>query len=308
MLEQVILAKYRGFCAGVDYAVNAVRNLIKEKGPPVFVNHPIVHNEHVIDELEESGVSFLDHTKTSIRLARGANLVLSAHGSPKNMRDEAESNGLNVYDAVCPLVRKVHNEAIKKYALGYDLILICHKNHPEAIGTRSYAPMHLVETLEDIENLNIENEKIFCLTQTTLSIDDTIELRNRLLVRYSQIEFPKSDDICYASQNRQNAVKELTELTDLILVIGSNTSSNSKSLVRAAKLHGKPAYLISDHTEIDYFWINEIRKLGIASGASTPEHLIGGTLDYLRKNFGEFIVIDHKIEEGINFAPLSLNK
>ena len=142
MLEQVILADYRGFCAGVDYAVNAVEDLVKEKGSPVFVNHPIVHNEHVLNELREKGVTFLDYTKDSIKLARGTNIVLSAHGSPIDMKDKAESLGLNVYDAVCPLVRKVHNEAVKKHSLGYELVLICHKNHPETIGTKSYAPMH----------------------------------------------------------------------------------------------------------------------------------------------------------------------
>lgn len=299
---KVYLAKPRGFCAGVDRAIDVVEIALEIYGPPVYVRHEIVHNDHVVSELSGKGAVFLDDVN---EIPEGAVTIFSAHGVSPSVREQAKGRNLKVIDATCPLVTKVHLEAIRYAKKGYQIILIGHRNHVEVEGTMGEAPdsMVLVEAPEDVAKLEVaDNEKMVYLTQTTLSIDDTQAVIDELKKRFPQIESPPKDDICYATTNRQAAVKEMTDKCDMILVIGSPTSSNSNRLVEVAKARGCQAYLINDSSQMNLKMFTETNVLGITAGASAPEHLVQDVVRWLEKNSSiEFVDLD-VIEEDVQFT------
>jgi 4-hydroxy-3-methylbut-2-en-1-yl diphosphate reductase len=299
---KVFLAKPRGFCAGVDRAIDVVEIALDIYGPPVYVRHEIVHNDHVVNELRNKGAVFLDDVT---QIPEGSVTIFSAHGVSPVVREQAKSRNLKVIDATCPLVTKVHLEAIRYAKKGYTIILIGHRNHVEVDGTMGEAPdsMVLVEAPEDVAKLDVSNEeKMVYLTQTTLSIDDTQAVIDALKKRFPQIESPPKDDICYATTNRQAAVKEMTDKCDMILVIGSPTSSNSNRLVEVAQARGCEAYLINDSSQMKIEMFRNTTRLGITAGASAPEHLVQDVVRWLEKNSSiEFSDLD-VIEEDVQFT------
>jgi len=305
---KVYLAKPRGFCAGVDRAIDVVEIALDIYGPPVYVRHEIVHNDHVVHGLRAKGAVFLDDVT---EIPEGSVTIFSAHGVSPMVREQAAARNLKVIDATCPLVTKVHLEAVRYAKKGYTIILIGHRNHVEVEGTMGEAPesMILVESPEDVPRLKVpESEKLVYLTQTTLSIDDTQAVIDELKKRFPHIEAPPKDDICYATTNRQAAVKEMTERCDMILVIGSPTSSNSNRLVEVAKSRGCEAYLINDSSQMNIEMFKNTNKLGITAGASAPEHLVQDVVRWLEKNSSiEFADLD-VIEEDVQFTlPRELN-
>ena len=305
MVSKLILASPRGFCAGVVRAIDVVELALQSFGKPIYVRHQIVHNTHVVKNLEKKGAVFVE---TLEGIPKGSKVIFSAHGSPPALRQEALDLGLVPIDAVCPLVTKVHVEAKSFHRQGYQIIYIGHKGHQEAIGSTAHAPMHLIETVEDVNRLNITGDKIVYLTQTTLSIDDTKEVIAALKRKYQHIrDMPKSD-ICYATTNRQGAVKELAKQAKLILVIGSEASSNSKRLVETARYAGADSYLIEDKSGIKNEWFNSIESVGLTSGASVPETLVKEVIDYLREKFPDIEVSDLEfIKEDVKFSlPIEL--
>jgi 4-hydroxy-3-methylbut-2-enyl diphosphate reductase len=307
MLKEVILGKYRGFCAGVDYAVEAVENLLvlRGDGARIYVRNKIVHNNHVVRYFEKRGVKFVEDLH---EVPAGSDVVLSAHGSPKGLKEEAEAMGLRVFDAVCPLVSKVHKEAIRDHREGYTIIYICHTNHVEAKGTMSYVPMHVVESVEDVDRLEIASEKISVLTQTTLSVDEVERIIGRIRERYPRLKTQKKDDICYATQNRQDSIKELALTCDLVLVVGAEISSNSKRLVETAVLSGGKSCLIESYLDIREEWLEGVATLGITLSASAPEFLLDEILDHLGKKQGGFVISNaRRLDEKISFKPIELS-
>ena len=299
---KVYLAKPRGFCAGVDRAIDVVEIALDIYGPPVYVRHEIVHNDHVVSELRNKGAVFLDDVD---EIPDGAVTIFSAHGVSPAVREQAAGRNLKVIDATCPLVTKVHLEAVRYAKKGYTIILIGHRNHVEVEGTMGEAPdsMVLVESPEDVPRLKVpETEKMVYLTQTTLSIDDTQAVIDELKKRFPHIEAPPKDDICYATTNRQAAVKEMTDRCDLILVIGSPTSSNSNRLVEVARARGCEAYLINDSSQMNIEMFKNTQHLGITAGASAPEHLVQDVVRWLEKNSSiEFADLD-VVEEDVQFT------
>lgn len=299
---KVYLAKPRGFCAGVDRAIDVVEIALDIFGPPVYVRHEIVHNDHVCNELRGKGAVFLDDVD---EIPEGSVTIFSAHGVSPSVREQAKARNLKVIDATCPLVTKVHLEAIRYAKKGYSIILIGHRNHVEVEGTMGEAPeaMILIEAPEDVEKLEFtENDKLVYLTQTTLSIDDTQAVIDTLKRRFPHIESPPKDDICYATTNRQAAVKEMTEKCDTILVIGSTTSSNSNRLVEVARARGCNAHLINDCGRLNIEMFEATKRLGITAGASAPEHLVQDVVRWLEKNCTvEFADLD-VIEEDVQFT------
>jgi 4-hydroxy-3-methylbut-2-en-1-yl diphosphate reductase len=299
---KVYLAKPRGFCAGVDRAIDVVEIALDIYGPPVYVRHEIVHNDHVVSELRKKGAVFLDDVT---EIPQGSVTIFSAHGVSPAIREQAKERELKVIDATCPLVTKVHLEAIRYAKKGYTIILIGHRNHVEVEGTMGEAPdaMVLVESPEDVPRLDIANdEKMVYLTQTTLSIDDTQAVIDALKARFPHIESPPKDDICYATTNRQAAVKEMTDRCDMILVIGSPTSSNSNRLVEVAMARGCEAYLINDSSQMNIEMFANTKNLGITAGASAPEHLVQDVVRWLEKNSSiEFADLD-VVEEDVQFT------
>ena len=299
---KVFLAKPRGFCAGVDRAIDVVEIALDIYGPPVYVRHEIVHNDHVVSELRSKGAVFLDDVS---EIPEGSVTIFSAHGVSPAIRKQAKARNLQVIDATCPLVTKVHLEAIRYAKKGYTIILIGHRNHVEVEGTMGEAPeaMVLVEAPEDVEKLTVPADgKVVYLTQTTLSIDDTQAVIDALKKRYPQIESPPKDDICYATTNRQAAVKEMTQRCDMILVLGSPTSSNSNRLVEVAKARGCEAYLINDSSQMTIEMFEKTKNLGITAGASAPEHLVQDVVRWLEKNSTvEFADLD-VVEEDVQFT------
>ena len=277
IMATIFLAKPRGFCAGVERAVDIVKLALKKLGKPIYVRHEIVHNQHVVNSLKEKGAVFVDELNN---IPEGSTVVFSAHGVSPQIKQQAANLGLNVIDATCPLVTKVHIEAKLYYGRGYSIVLIGHKNHQEVIGTIGYSPMMLVENIEDVKNLDIKNDKIMCLTQTTLSMDDTKEIIKALKEKYPNVNLPPKEDICYATQNRQNAVKELAKKCDLILVIGAKNSSNSNRLVDTAEHMNVESHLIQSYKDIKD--VLRYTNIGIISGASTPEILVKEVIDYLK--------------------------
>ncbi len=298
---RVYLAKPRGFCAGVDRAIDVVEIALDIYGPPVYVRHEIVHNDHVVNSLREKGAVFLDDVS---EIPEGAVTIFSAHGVSPSVRSQASGRNLKVIDATCPLVTKVHLEAIRYAKKGYSIVLIGHRNHVEVEGTMGEAPeaMILVESPADVEKLDITSEKLVYLTQTTLSIDDTRAVIDSLTAKFPHIEAPPKDDICYATTNRQAAVKEMTDKCEMILVIGSPTSSNSNRLVEVAQSRGCQSYLINDSGQLAKEMFDGIKRLGITAGASAPEHLVQDVVRWLEKNFSiEFCDLD-VIEEDVQFT------
>ena len=285
---KIYLASPRGFCAGVKRAIEIVEQTINKHGAPVYVRHEIVHNKQVVDELREKGAIFIDELSGVKDNSRP--VIFSAHGVPKSVPDEAKSKDLSYVDATCPLVSKVHRESEQLHKNGYEIFLIGHKNHPEVIGTMGQLPkgsIKLIETKTDIENLKVDNfeKPLAYITQTTLSVDDTEEIINTLKKKFPKIKGPIKEDICYATTNRQSAVKEIASKCDLFFVVGSRNSSNSVRLVEVAKKAGcNNSHLMHSEKEIPFDEIENSKTIGISSGASAPEELVQALLKNLKKD------------------------
>ena len=272
----ILLANPRGFCAGVDRAIQIVEEALSQYGKPIYVRHEVVHNQYVINDLKTKGAIFIENLSD---VPKGAHVIFSAHGISKAIREEAKSRELIPIDATCPLVTKVHVEVNKMLNQGMDIIMIGHKGHPEVEGTMGQIEKHhttrkmfLIETIEDVKYLTVDNpDKMAYVTQTTLSIDDTKAMIEALKKKYPNIQGPKSDDICYATQNRQDAVKEISGLCDLIIIVGSNNSSNSNRLKELALREGVEAYLIDHENALQSSWLLNKKNIGISAGASAPE-------------------------------------
>lgn len=298
---RVILANPRGFCAGVNMAIDALDQSIQQFGTPLYVYHEIVHNQYVVNRFKKQGVRFVDSLN---EVPEGGTLLYSAHGVSPVLRNEAKSRKLRTIDATCPLVTKVHLEAIKFAREGYHILLIGHEGHDEVIGTMGEAPQSitLVETVDDVANLPFTpNDKLAYLTQTTLSVDDANLIIAALRKRYPQLSGPNKDDICYATQNRQEAVKELAPEVDLVLVLGSQNSSNSQRLAELAHLLRKPSYLIDSVADLDPTWLHGVRSVLVTAGASAPEVVVEELINYLCKHYDA--VVEHKTirEEHVRF-------
>jgi|SRR3990172_2895535 len=282
-IERVILAAPRGFCAGVDRAIDIVNLALQLYGTPVYVRKEIVHNAHVVQELRGRGAVFVDELD---EVPDGGRVIFSAHGISPQVRTQAAAKGLQVIDATCPLVTKVHLEALKFTRDGRWIILVGHAGHDEVIGTMGHVPgrMALVGSVEEAERVEVpDSDRVSVITQTTLSIDDTRDIIAVLRRRFPKAVFPPKDDICYATQNRQMAVKEMAGVVDLLLVIGSPNSSNSMRLVEVAQAAGVRAYLIDDISEMDLRWLERVRTVGITAGASAPEHLVQEAVEFFRR-------------------------
>jgi 4-hydroxy-3-methylbut-2-en-1-yl diphosphate reductase len=285
-MQQILLANPRGFCAGVDRAIDIVERALELLGAPIYVRHEVVHKRFVVESLRQRGAIFVDELDD---VPDGNTVIFSAHGVSQSVRREAAKRALRVFDATCPLVTKVHLEVARRCRDGFEVILIGHRGHPEVEGTMgqctrndSTAHIHLVVTAEDVEKLEITSpEKIAYVTQTTLSIDDTEQVIKALRNRFPNITGPKKKDICYATQNRQDAVKELARQCDLVLVVGSPNSSNSNRLREIAEKHGTPAYLIDGAEDIKQAWLEGKRQIGVTAGASAPEVLVESVIDQL---------------------------
>jgi len=300
MIQKIYLVNPRGFCAGVTRSIDIVERCLELYGRPIYVRHHIVHNEHVIRDLELKGAIFVEELS---KVPEGSRVVLSAHGSPPEVKREAERRGLLLIDAVCPLVIKVHYEAVRFHQKGYRIVLIGHRGHQEVKGTMGHAPMTLIETVKDVERLDIRSDRIVYLTQTTLSVDDTRDVIDALRRKYPAIESPPKEDICYATTNRQDAVKALAGHIDLLLVIGSMSSSNSNRLVETGRSQGVSTYLIPDQTAVRDEWFDGVESLGITSGASVPDNLVFDLIDALRAKFpGATLETFTHLEEHIQFS------
>jgi 4-hydroxy-3-methylbut-2-en-1-yl diphosphate reductase len=309
VVERVLLTSPRGYCAGVERAVDTVEHALQLYGAPVYVRKQIVHNIHVVRELEERGAIFVDSEE---EVPEGATVVFSAHGVAPSVYENAKARNLSTIDATCPLVTKVHVQARRYAAQGYTIILIGHEGHEEIEGTMGEAPdsIILVESIEDAEALELSPDaKLAYITQTTLSVDETAEIISVLRRRFPQIYAPKKEDICYATSNRQWAVKEMLPEIDLLLVIGSRNSSNSNRLVETARATGTAAYLIDDETEIDEAWLESARSVGITSGASAPEKLVTRVCDWFRARGVTDIEPYRIVEEDVTFRlPVELRR
>ncbi|NDD48369.1 MAG: 4-hydroxy-3-methylbut-2-enyl diphosphate reductase [Alphaproteobacteria bacterium] len=300
----VHLANPRGFCAGVERAIQIVEQALLEYGPPVFVRHDIVHNKTVVNELKSKGVIFVEELDEIPNTKQP--IIFSAHGVAKSVINDAENNNLNIIDATCPLVSKVHIEAAKLYNNGYEIILIGHKNHPEVIGTIGQLPNGSIKLIEDIEDAKKftpnQTNKLAYITQTTLSVDDTIEIIHLLKSRYPTIKSPHKNDICYATTNRQEVVKSISKLADVIFVVGSEHSSNSQRLVEVGKKSGcKASYLIEDETKIKWDVLDSIKNLAITAGASAPEVIVERIIKEISKKYKINLVHNTYTEENISF-------
>jgi 4-hydroxy-3-methylbut-2-enyl diphosphate reductase len=271
---EILLANPRGFCAGVERAIAIVERALEQYGPPIYVRHEIVHNSFVVGDLRKKGVIFVDELT---EVPSGAMVIFSAHGVAKAVRIEAAARGLKVFDATCPLVTKVHVEVAKMLQGGRELVMIGHRGHPEAEGTMGQAErgMHLIETVTDAERLEVRDpDRLAYVTQTTLSVDDAAAIVEVLKRRFPKIVGPKKDDICYATQNRQDAVKFLVPNCDVVIVVGSPNSSNSNRLREVAENLGTPAYMVDDARQIERAWIEGRSRVGVTAGASAPESLV----------------------------------
>ena len=301
--RRVLLAKPRGYCAGVDRAVQAVEMALEKFGPPVYVRRQIVHNTHVVSTLEKRGAVVVTEVE---EVPAGSVVVFSAHGIAPEVRLDAERRELHAIDATCPLVTKVHNEARRFAAKDYDILLVGHEGQEEVVGTAGEAPsrVRLVDGPEGVANVEVRDpSKVVWLSQTTLSVDETVETVNALRERFPSLLDPPSDDICYATQNRQAAIKAIAGQADLVLVVGSTNSSNSVRLVEVAKDYGAPAaYLVDDAGEVDEQWLDGVTTIGVTSGASVPEELVTAVLDKLAGHgFGDVEEVE-AVEEHMTFA------
>ncbi len=301
--KTILLLKPRGFCAGVVRAIDVVKIVLSMYGAPIYVRKEIVHNRHVVDELRQAGAIFIDELS---EVPVGARLIFSAHGVAPAVREEAKRRKLQVIDATCPLVTKVHLEAVRFARQGYTVVLIGHKDHDEVIGTLGEAPHNtvLVESEEDVDRLAVPDPgKVAYITQTTLSLDETIGIVRRLKERFPAITGPAAQDICYATENRQLAVKAIAPACQALLVVGSQNSSNSRRLVEVCAQAGVPAYLVDDHSELRPEWLRHVSTVSVTAGASAPEHLVQELLDHLRDAYGFASIEEVELkEEDVRFS------
>ena len=306
---KIYLANPRGFCAGVDRAIEIVERAIEKHGPPIYVRHEVVHNKYVVNNLKNKGAVFVDEIS---EVPEGCVVIYSAHGVSQAVRKEANDISAIIYDATCPLVTKVHKEVIRRQKYNHQVILIGHAGHPEVEGTLGQSDdsnsITLVESVGDIDGLNFNQERdISYTTQTTLSVDDTSEVIEALQEKFPNIQSPKKSDICYATQNRQDSVKEVIKHSEILLVIGSKNSSNSNRLKEIADNQGKPAYLIDSSDDIDEQWLDNINSVGITAGASAPEILVQEVVSFLMSQGGHEIIEVEGAKEDVNFpVPASL--
>jgi 4-hydroxy-3-methylbut-2-enyl diphosphate reductase len=300
--KKIFLLKPRGFCAGVVRAIDVVKIALDLYGPPVYVRKEIVHNKHVVDELRSAGAIFVEELD---EVPVGARAIFSAHGVAPSVRNQAKERKLEVIDATCPLVTKVHLEAVRFARDGFSIVLIGHKDHDEVIGTLGEVPQcsYLVETVEDVEELELPDPtRVRYLTQTTLSLDETRDIIARLKERFPLIQGPPAQDICYATENRQMAVKAMSEACDLLLVVGSQNSSNSKRLVEVGHNFGVRSYLVNDRNDVDPAWLDGVKNVAVTAGASAPEHLVQDLMAFLRDfGFHEMEEIE-LIDEDVRFS------
>lgn len=309
MVKRVLLASPRGYCAGVERAVDTVEQALELYGAPVYVRKQIVHNIHVVRDLEKRGAIFVDSEQ---EVPEGSTLVFSAHGVAPSVHANSAARSLKTIDATCPLVTKVHTQARRYAAEGYLVVLIGHAHHEEVEGTMGEAPesILLVQDVEEAERLEVpDGARLAYITQTTLSVDETGEIISVLRRRFPDIHAPKREDICYATSNRQWAVKEMFENIDLLLVIGSKNSSNSNRLVEVARAAGVESYLIDDETEIDEAWLEDVETVGLTSGASAPEHLVTSVCEWFRARGVTDIEQHQMVDEGVEFRlPVELRR
>jgi 4-hydroxy-3-methylbut-2-enyl diphosphate reductase len=306
---EVILANPRGFCAGVERAIAIVERALEKFGAPIYVRHEVVHNKYVCDDLRAKGAIFIDHLAD---VPSGSTVIFSAHGVSQAVRAEAEQRGLKVFDATCPLVTKVHVEVAKMRRDEREIVMIGHRKHPEVEGTmgQSDGGMYLVETVEDVANLSVRNEgQLSYVTQTTLSVDDASQIVASLRQRFPLIQGPKKDDICYATQNRQESAKSLAEQCDFIIVVGSPNSSNSNRLREVAAARGVQARMVDSAAEIESSWVEGKARVGITAGASAPEVLVEQVIDRLKALGVSVVRQDQGSPENVTFPlPLELQR
>ena len=307
---EILLANPRGFCAGVDRAIEIVKRAIEIFGAPIYVRHEVVHNRFVVEDLRQRGAIFVEELH---EVPAGATVIFSAHGVSQAVRDEAKSRGFQVFDATCPLVTKVHMEVARISRKGDECVLIGHKGHPEVEGTMGQydnpdGGIYLVESVEDVQSLAVKDpERLHYSTQTTLSVDETKDIMTALRMRFPAIQGPRKDDICYATQNRQDAVRELASQTDLVLVVGSRNSSNSNRLRELAEKDGIRSFLIDGADDIQPAWLDGVARVGVTAGASAPELLVRQVVDRLKELGGHAVAEQSGKIEDITFAlPLEL--
>jgi 4-hydroxy-3-methylbut-2-enyl diphosphate reductase len=307
VVEEVLLAEPRGFCAGVDRAIEIVERALRRFGAPIYVRHEIVHNTYVVNDLKAKGAIFIEDLAD---VPPGATLVFSAHGVSQAVRREAAQRGFSVFDATCPLVTKVHVEVAKLHKEGYEFIMIGHKGHPEVEGTMGQleAGIHLVEDVEDVQRVRpAQEDKIAVVTQTTLSVDDAAEILAAVKRRFPKVREPKKQDICYATQNRQDAVKLLAPAVDVVIVVGSPTSSNSNRLQEVAQRLGTPAYMVDRPEDLQAQWLEGRRRVGLTAGASAPDILVQQVITRLRELGAVSLRTLPGVEEKVRFPlPLGL--
>jgi 4-hydroxy-3-methylbut-2-enyl diphosphate reductase len=300
---EVLLANPRGFCAGVDRAIEIVEIALARFGPPIYVRHEIVHNHYVVDGLRAKGVVFIEDPA---EVPEGSLLIYSAHGVSPDVRHAADARHLRAIDATCPLVTKVHVETLRMVNDGFEVVLVGHAGHVEVEGTLGHAPgqIHLIQTVEDVASLSVRDpERLGCVTQTTLSVDDTREVIEALFRRFPNIRLPRKDDICYATQNRQNAVKQLLERAQVIVVVGAPESSNSNRLVELARKAGVPGHLVQTAGDLDPAWFEDVDCVGVTAGASTPEVLVEQVVERLRTLSSDGVALRSlpPVDEGVVF-------
>jgi len=310
---KVLLANPRGFCAGVNMAIETVNEVLRKHGPPVYVFHEIVHNKHVVEDFVSRGVRFVGSIN---EVPEGALVVYSAHGISPEVREASKKRKLIEVDATCPLVTKVHMEVVRYAREGHTILFIGHRNHDEAVGTVGEAPDNIivVESAEEVERAVVPDpNKVAFVTQTTLSVSDAQRVIDAIKQRFPNVRYPVKDDICYATTNRQNAVTQWAPDADVVLVIGSQNSSNSRRLVERAQEQGKAGYLIDDEAEVDPMWFTGKRSVLVTAGASAPEHLVNNLLQRLKREFGGVVETRTLVEEDVSFElpksarTLSLN-
>ena len=299
--REVVLAEPRGFCAGVDRAIEIVERALRKFGAPIYVRHEIVHNTYVVDDLKKKGAIFIEELSD---VPPGATLIFSAHGVSRAIQDEAERRGFRIFDATCPLVSKVHVELAKLHKEGYEFIMIGHKGHPEVEGTMGQldSGIHLVEEVEDVAKVQpTQTDLLAVVTQTTLSVDDAAEIVAAVRARFPQVREPKQQDICYATQNRQDAVKLMSPLVDVVIVVGSPTSSNSNRLRELADRLGTPAYMVDSAADLQEAWFDGAQKVGLTAGASAPDVLVQEVISRLRTLGAVSVRTLEGIQETIKF-------
>jgi 4-hydroxy-3-methylbut-2-enyl diphosphate reductase len=306
-MDELLLAQPRGFCAGVDRAIEIVEKAIETYGAPVYVKHEIVHNQYVCDNLRAKGAVFIEDLG---QLPSGVTLIFSAHGVSKAVQEQARQLGLKVFDATCPLVTKVHVEVMRLRSQGREIIMVGHAGHPEVEGTLGQSPdgMLLVESVQDVERLQVKDpDKLAYVTQTTLSVDDTAEITAALERRFPTIAKPAKADICYATQNRQDAVKIMAPLVDLVIVVGSRTSSNSNRLRELAEKRGVPAYMVDSADDIQPGWLQGVKRVGLTAGASAPEVLVQQIVERLKSLGAKSVRALDGVQENVTFKlPVNL--